>query len=262
MEAMRKEGIKKEDIGREAFLERAWAWKKQYGGRIVEQLKKLGGMEFYDVHFSYIDKETMNEEFVSIPEQGGGKLIPEGIGKPGHIYVIGHGDSGMIGVYKLENQIVSGNGKFEKSGVGSIREVKESLDTAFRYFTSNSKIISAGVSVKEKDFLMHINDMQGIGLTSEVAIAELIGLSSGILGKPVQENLAVIGNMTVGGTINKIEDFANMIQVAVDAGAKKILIPASAVSDLYTVPSELLIKIQPIFYSDPIDSIHKALGIS
>ena len=42
VEAMRKEGIKKEDIGREAFLERAWAWKKQYGGRIVEQLKKLG----------------------------------------------------------------------------------------------------------------------------------------------------------------------------------------------------------------------------
>ena len=95
--------------------------------RVKEQLKKIGGMEFYDVHFSYIDKETMNEEFVSVPEQGGGKLIPEGMGKPGHVYTIGHGDSGMIGVYKLENQVVSGSGKFDKSGVGSHRGLKKHL---------------------------------------------------------------------------------------------------------------------------------------
>lgn len=230
--------------------------------RVKEQLKKIGGMEFYDVHFSYIDKETMSEEFVSVPEQGGGKLIPEGLGKPGHIYTVGHGDSGMIGVFKLENQVVSGSGKFEKSGVGTNRGAKESLDTAFRYFTSNSKSISSGISTKTKDYLMHISDIQGIGITSELAVAELIGLCSGALERPVQESLAVIGNMTVGGTINKVEEFANILQVCVDAGAKKVLIPASSVVDLQTVPAELLIKVQPIFYSDPIDSVYKALGVS
>lgn len=219
-------------------------------------------MEFYDVHFSYIDKETLNEEFVSVPEQGGGKLIPEGLGKPGHVYVVGHGDSGMIGVYKIENQVVSGNGKFGKSGAGSNRDVKESLDTAFRYFTSNSKSISNSISTKTKDFLMHISDMQGIGLTPELGIAELIGLCSGALEKPVQESLAVLGNMTVGGTISKIDGFANCLQVCVDAGAKKVLIPASAVGDFQTVPPDLLIKVQPIFYSDPIDAVYKALGVS
>lgn len=230
--------------------------------RVKEQLKKIGGMEFYDVHFSYIDKEKLNEEFVSVPEQGGGKLIPEGLGKPGHVYVVGHGDSGMIGVYKIENQVVSGNGKFEKSGAGSNRDVKEALDTAFRYFTSNSKSISNSISTKTKDFLMHISDMQGIGLTPELGIGELIGLCSGALEKPVQESLAVLGNMTVGGTISKIEEFANCLQVCVDAGAKKILIPASSVVDFQTVPPELLIKIQPIFYSDPIDAVYKGLGVS
>jgi ATP-dependent Lon protease len=228
--------------------------------RVKEQLKKIGGMEFYDVHFSYIDKETMNEEFVSVPEQGGGKLIPEGMGKPGHVYTIGHGDSGMIGVYKLENQVVSGSGKFDKSGVGSHRGAKEALDTAFRYFTSNSKSISATINYKTKDFLMHIADLQGIGLTEELAVAELIGLCSGALERPVQESLVVFGTMTVGGTIAKIESFANMIQVAVDAGAKKALIPASSVADYQTVPADLLVKIQPIFYSDPIDAVFKALG--
>ncbi|NBD25624.1 protease Lon-related BREX system protein BrxL [Paenibacillus glycinis] len=229
--------------------------------RVKEQLKKIGGMEFYDVHFSYIDKESLSEDYVSVPEQGGGKLIPEGLGKPGHVYTVGHGDSGMIGVYKLENQVVSGTGKFEKSGVGSQREAKESLDTAFRYFTANCKSISGSISTKTKDYLMHISDLQGIGLTRELAIAELIGLCSGALERPVQESMVVLGNMTVGGTISKVDEFANTLQIAVDAGAKKVLIPASSVVDFQTVPPDLLIKVQPVFYSDPTDAVFKALGV-
>ncbi|KYG58479.1 protease Lon-related BREX system protein BrxL [Planococcus maritimus] len=230
--------------------------------RVKEQLKKVGGMEFYDVMFSYIDKESLEEEYTSVPEQGGGKLIPEGLGKPGHVYVAGHGNSGMIGIYKLENQVVSGTGKFDKSGVGSSREAKESLDTAFRFFTANSKSISNTIAIKTKDYLMHISDLQGIGLTDELAIAELIGLCSGALEKPVQESTVVIGNMTVGGTIAKVEEFANVLQVCVDAGAKRVLIPAASVMDLQTVPPDLLVKVQPVFYSDPIDAVYKALGVS
>ncbi|MEL3971111.1 protease Lon-related BREX system protein BrxL [Rossellomorea oryzaecorticis] len=230
--------------------------------RVKEQLKKIGGMEFYDVMFSYIDKESLQEEYVSVPEQGGGKLIPEGMGRPGHVYTIGVGESGMIGVFKLENQVVSGSGKFEKSGVGSNRGVKESLDTAYRYFTANSKSISGTISIKTKDYLMHIADLQGIGLTPQLAVAELIGLCSGALDRPVQESTVVLGNMTVGGTIERVEELANVLQVCVDAGAKRVLIPASSVVDFQTVPSDLLIKVQPIFYSDPIDSVVKALGVN
>lgn len=229
--------------------------------RVKEQLKKIGGMEFYDVMFSYIDKETLEEHYVSVPEQGGGKLIPEGMGRPGHVYVAGHGNSGMIGVFKLENEVVSGTGKFDKSGVSSSREAREALDTAFRYFTSNSKGISNTIQTKSKDYLMHISDLQGIGLTNQLGIAELIGLCSGALNKPVQDGMVVIGDMTVGGTIAKVEEFANTLQVCVDAGAKKVLIPASSVMDLQSVPPDLLVKVQPVFYSDPIDSVFKALGV-
>lgn len=230
--------------------------------RVKEQLKKIGGMEFYDVNFSYIDRETMNEEYISVPEQGGGKLIPEGLGNPGHVYTVGRTQSGMIGVYKIENQVVSGSGKFEKSGVGSDREAKESLDTAFRFFTANSKSISASISTKTKDFLMHISDLQGIGLTSELAVAQFIALCSASLEKPVQESLVVLGNMNYGGTLMTIEEFANCLQVCVDAGAKKVLMPATAVVDLQTVPADLLIKVQPIFYSSAIDAVFKALGVN
>ena len=230
--------------------------------RVKEQLKKIGGMEFYDVMFSYLDKETMQEEHVAVPEQGGGKLIPEGMLRPGHVYVVGQALTGMIGVYKLENQVVSGTGKFDKAGIGSNREVKESLDTAFRYFTANSKSVSSSISTKTKDYLMHLTDLQGIGLTAQVAIAELIGLCSGALDKPVQDGLVIVGNMTVGGTISKVEELANILQVCVDAGAKKILLPAPSAGDFYTVPSDLIVKVQPIFYLDPIDVVYKALGVS
>lgn len=181
--------------------------------------------------------------------------------RPGHVYVVGQAVTGMIGVYKLENQVVSGTGKFDKAGIGSNREVKESLDTAFRYFTANSKSVSSSISTKTKDYLMHLTDLQGIGLTSEIAIAELIGLCSSALDKPVQEGMVIIGSMTVGGTIAKVEAFANVLQVCVDAGAKKVLIPAACVMDLQTVPPDLLVKVQPVFYSEPIDAVFKALGV-
>jgi len=229
--------------------------------RVKEQLKKIGGMEFYDIHFSYIHKDTLNEEYISLPETGGGKLIPEGQGKPGDVYVVGKNESGMLGVYKLENQEVVGNGKFEKKGVGTSSKTKESLDIAYRYFVSNTHSISSSILTKNKDYLMHITDLQGNNLTDELAIAELIGLASSALQRAVLPSTVILGNMTIGGTIKKIDNFANVIQVCVDAGAKKILIPASSVSDYQTVPTDLLVKFQPIFYSDAINAIFKALGV-
>ena len=229
--------------------------------RVKEQLKKIGGMEFYDVHFSYIDNETLEEQFVSVPEQGGGKIIPEGIGKPGHIYTISRGKSGMIGVYKLETQVVSGSGKFERTGLGSDREAKEACDTAFRYFKANSKNISGSISTTSKDFLMHVQDINGIGLTSELALSAFVALCSASLGKPCQSQMAVLGSMSIGGTINKVEELANVLQVCLDSGAKKILLPLSSAPDIGTVPPELFSKFQISFYQSPQDAVFKALGV-
>ncbi len=229
--------------------------------RVKEQLKKIGGMEFYDVHFSYIDIETMEEKFVSVPEQGGGKIIPEGLSKPGHLYTVGRGKSGMIGVYKIETEVVNGTGKFEKTGLGSDREAKEAIETAFRYFRANSKNISSTISTSKKDYLMHVEDIQGVGLTSELALAAFIALCSGALSRPAQSQLVVLGSMSIGGTINKVEELANVLQVCFDSGSKKVLIPMSSAADIGTVPPELFAKFQISFYQDPKDAVFKALGV-
>lgn len=229
--------------------------------RVKEQLKKIGGMEFYDVHFSYIDLYTMEEEFVSVPEQGSGSLIPEGLGKAGHVYTVGVGDSGMIGVYKIETEVVSGSGKFERTGLGTCREAKESIETAFRYFKANSRSISSSISTTSKDYLMHVQDVNGVGMTSSLSLAAIIAMCSGALNKPAQSQLAVLGSVSIGGTINKVEDLANTLQVCFDAGAKKILLPMVNAVDIPVVPPELFAKFQIMFYSAAEDSVFKALGV-
>lgn len=229
--------------------------------RVKEQLKKIGGMEFYDVHFSYIDNETMNEEFVSVPEQGSGSLIPEGAMKAGQVYTIGVGDSGMIGVYKIETEVVNGSGKFEKTGLGSDREAKESIETAFRFFKANSRNISASISTTQKDYLMHVQDVNGVGMTSSLSLAAIIAMCSGALMKPVQSQFAVLGSISIGGTVNKVEDLANTLQVCFDSGAKKILLPMVNAVDIGTVPPELFAKFQIMFYSGAEDAVFKALGV-
>ena len=229
--------------------------------RVKEQLKKIGGMEFYDVHFSYIDIETLNEEFVSVPEQGGGKIIPEGLGKPGHVYTIGRGKSGMIGAYKIEVQVVSGSGKFERTGLGAHREAKEAIDTAFRFFKANSKAVSRSITTTTKDYLMHVVDIHGVGLTSELALAAFVALCSGGVSRPCQSQLAILGSMSIGGTINKVAELANVLQVCFDAGAKKVLLPMSSAADISTVPPELFARFQISFYQSPEDAVFKALGV-
>lgn len=229
--------------------------------RVKEQLKKIGGMEFYDVNFSYIDKENFNEEYVPVPEQGGGKLIPEGIGKPGHLYTVSHGKSGMIGVYKLEMQMTSGTGKFEKTGLGSDREAKEAVETAYRYLKANGKNISGTISTTTKDYLMHVQDLNGIGMTKMLTLPSLVAIASVALGKPVISSAVVLGDLSIGGTIIKVEELANTLQVCLDSGAKKVLLPITSAADLGTVPAELMGCFNIIFYQSAEDAVFKALGV-
>ncbi|GIO67467.1 ATP-dependent Lon protease [Paenibacillus cookii] len=229
--------------------------------RVKEQLKKIGGMEFYDVNFSYIDHETFNEEFVPVPEQGGGKLIPEGMGKPGHIYTVSHGKSGMIGVYKLEMQMTSGSGKFEKTGLGSDREAREAVDTAYRYLKANGKNISGSISTTTKDYLLHVQDMNGIGMTKHLTLPALVAICSVALNKPALSSSVVLGDLSIGGTIMKVEELANTLQVCLDSGAKKVLIPITSAVDLGSVPSELIGCFNIIFYQSAEDAVFKALGV-
>lgn len=228
--------------------------------RVKEQLKKLGGMEFYDVNFSYIDKETFEEKYVSVPEQGGGKLIPEGMGSPGQVYTVSRGKSGMIGVFRLESQMLPGSGRFERTGLGSDKSCREAADTAFNYLKAQGRKISGNISTTERDYVINYQDLQGIGMTHALALPTLIALCSIALKKPVLSSLAVLGEISISGTLMKTDELANALQVCLDSGAKKVLLPILSAADLGTVPPELMGSFNIIFYSSAEDAVYKALG--
>lgn len=228
--------------------------------RVKEQLKKLGGMEFYDVNFSYIDNETFEEHYVSVPEQGGGKLIPEGIGNPGQVYTVSHGKSGMIGVFRLESQMLPGTGKFEKTGIGSDREAKESTNTAFNFLKANGNRISGNISTTAKDYIINYQDLQGVGITGKLVLPTLIALCSIASGKPTLGSLVVLGEISIGGTIMKVDELANSLQVCLDSGAKRVLIPITSASEIGAVPADLIGSFNLLFYNSAEDAVFKALG--
>ena len=229
--------------------------------RVKEQLKKLGGMEFYDVNFSYIDRNSFEEYYVSVPEQGGGKLIPEGMCNPGQVYTVSQGKSGMIGVFRLESQMLPGNGKFERTGIGSEREAREATNTAFNFLKANAGHISGTISTTTKDYIVNYQDLQGIGMTSKLALPTLIALASIALNKPTVSSLAVLGEISIAGTMIRVDELANTLQVCLDSGAKKVLLPITSAADLGTVPSELIGCFNLIFYQSAEDAVFKALGV-
>lgn len=229
--------------------------------RVKEQLKRLGGMEFYDVNFSYIDLDTFEERYVSVPEQGGGKLIPDGICNPGQVYTISQGKNGMIGAFRLESQMLPGNGKIDKTGLGSDTKCKEAVNTAFNYLKANSNRISGSISTTTKDYIVNYQDLQGIGMTNKLALPTLIALASIALNKPTISNLAVLGEISIAGTMIKVDELANVLQVCLDSGAKRVLLPISSASDLALVPSELIGWFNLIFYQSAEDAVFKALGV-
>jgi len=229
--------------------------------RVKEQLKKIGGMEFFDVHFSYIDIETSEEKFISVPEQGGGSLIPDGPLNPGVLHTVATGNGGHLGLYRLETQVTSGNGSLKMSGVGSSSQAKEAIKVGYDFFKANASSVSASAKAGDHDYHLHTVELHNTGPSTAMTLSTFVALCSAIMGKPIQPQLVVLGSMSLGGNIIPVENLAESLQVAHDAGAKRVLLPMSSVGDIPTIPGELFAKFQTGFYSDPKDAAFKALGV-
>lgn len=229
--------------------------------RIKEQLKRIGGMEFYDVHFSYIDLETNEEKFVMVEEQGGGALIPESPLSPGALHTVAQGSGGHLGLYRLETQVTAGNGSLKLSGFGSNTAAKESVKVGFDFFRANATQIQASVKAGDHDYHLHVVESHNTGPSDTLTLAACVALCSGLLGKPVEAQMVVLGTMSLGGNIVPVENLPESLQVAADAGAKRLLLPMASVADIPTIPGELFAKFQTSFYADAKDAVFKALGV-
>ncbi len=231
--------------------------------RVKEQLKIMAGVEFIDVNLGYEDVETLEQKIIYVPEQASTTLIPQGVLTPGHVFGIGRSESDDWAVYKLENKCVKGDVKFRFEGAGGSKPVKDSLNAAFEYFKANASRLAGGMRVEGRDYLLYFNDVQRRGASAEVSLAEFVGLCSAASAHPTLTQLAIPGVLRLSGTMDEITGLEDIMRVAKNAGANKILLPFESMKDLMSVSDDLATSVSPIFYQngDAVDAAAKALGI-
>ncbi|MBX9598972.1 MAG: protease Lon-related BREX system protein BrxL [Burkholderiales bacterium] len=244
----------KEDI--RAILEYALELRR----RVKEQLKKIGGLEFSDVHFSYIDLEYNAEYYVTVPEQSSGKLIPEGISSTGNVYTVARGANDNFGLYLIELQKIPGNGGITIFNAN--QSAKQLAKIGLDVFKANVAQILTSAKSNNYDYKLNVVELHNSGSPSALSLVTFISLCSSIAEKPLQSELVVLGEISLGGTVKPVENLAECLQIAHDSGAKKILLPMSSAVDIPTIPVELFTKFTTLFYSDPKDAVYKALGIN
>lgn len=232
--------------------------------RVKEQLKTMAGIEFIDVKLGYADVENPAEvHIVGVLEQTDDALIPDTTPQAGHVFGVGRSVTDEMAVYKLENKAVSGNAAFRMEGVGSNREVRDALNAAFEQFKNCAPRLAAGMHVASKDYLLFCNDLQAKGPSAEVSLAEFIGLCSAASGRPVIAGLVIPGILRLSGSLEPVGNLEDVLRVAKNAGAKRILLPMSSIADLQGVAPELIGAVSPEFYEtgDAVAAARRALGL-
>lgn len=232
--------------------------------RVKEQLKTMAGIEFIDVKLGYADVENPMETYVvGVLEQSDDSLIPDTAPQAGHVFGVGRSIADEMAVYRLENKAVSGNAAFRMEGVGSNREVRDALNAAFEQFKNCAPRLAAGVHVTSRDYLLFCNDLQAKGPSAEVSLAEFIGLCSAASGRPVMAGLVIPGILRLSGSLEPVGNLEDVLRVAKNAGAKRILLPMSSIADLQGVAPELIGAVSPEFYEtgDAVAAARRALGL-
>lgn len=232
--------------------------------RVKEQLKTMAGIEFIDVKLGYADVENPVEvHVVGVLEQSDDSLIPDTAPQAGHVFGVGRSIADEMAVYRLENKAVSGNAAFRMEGVGSNREVRDALNAAFEQFKNCAPRLAAGMHATSRDYLLFCNDLQAKGPSAEVSLAEFIGLCSAASGRPVMAGLVIPGILRLSGSLEPVGNLEDVLRVAKNAGAKRILLPMSSIADLQGVTPELIGAVSPEFYEtgDAVAAARRALGL-
>lgn len=229
--------------------------------RIKEQLRRMGGLEFWAVNFSYIDHESRQETFVAVPEQGGSGLIAPGILDPGITFAVGiDREDGRLALFRVEVQAVKGSGKLRVTGAPS-RTARDSVQTAHTYLKTNAARLGLAKDPRDYDLHSQLVNPMGAKEGGEVGTAFFVAMVGALLGKPVQEALVVLGDMTLRGGLQSVGSLTERLQLAMDNGAKRVLLPLENKRDFVDIPGDVLDKLQIIFYSEPINAARRAMAL-
>jgi ATP-dependent Lon protease len=229
--------------------------------RVKEQLKKMGSFEYHQTSFSYIDNETREESYVGVPEEGGRNLISADPLAPGSVYTSSVDDQGKVGLYRLEVGCSTGTGKLKITG-GIDGAMKESLQRAFAYIQGHKVEMGVGQAVDTTDFHVEAIDLLSNRIPCEAGVAFIIAIYSVIKKQPVAPGLLILGDLSIQGNIKAVRSLSEPLQTGMDNGAKRALVPIENKRHFLDVSADIVEKVDPVFYGDPLTAAMKALGIN
>lgn len=229
--------------------------------RVKEQLKKMGSFEFHQTSFSYIDSESREERFVGVPEQGGREMISTDPLAPGSVYTASVDDQGKVGLYRLEVGCSPGTGKLKIAG-GVEGVMKESIQRAFAYLMGQKVKMGVGQQMDTTDFHVEAIDLLSNHVPCEAGIALVVAVYSAVKRVSVQAGFVILGDLSIQGNIKAVKTLAEPLQVAMDNGARRALVPLENKRNFLEVSGDIVERVDPVFYSDPMTAAMKALGIN
>ncbi len=229
--------------------------------RVKEQLKKMGSFEYHQTSFSYMDNDTREERFVGVPEQGGREMISTDPLAPGSVYTASVDDQGRVGLYRLEVGCSPGTGKLKVAG-GVEGAMKQSIQRAFAYLMGQKGKMGVGQQIDTTDFHLEAIDLLSNHVPCEAGIALVVAIYSAIKKTSVQAGLVILGDLSIQGNIKALRSLAEPLQVAMDNGARRVLVPLENKRNFLDVSGDIVERVDPIFFSDPMTAAMKALGMT
>ena len=242
-------------------LEEILAFALEGRRRVKEQLKKMGSFEYYHTSFSYLATQTGDERFVGVPEQGGRDLISPDPLPPGTVYAASVSGDGTVGLYRIEVSVSHGTGKLKPAG-GISGALKESIQRSFSYLLSNKNVFGVGREVDTSDFHAEVIDLLGNRVEAELGVAFFVAAYSILRKGTPQPGLLVLGDMSIQGNIKPVRSLTEPLQVAMDNGARRALVPIENKRQFLEVSPDVLEQVDPIFYGDLRQAAFKALGLT
>jgi len=228
--------------------------------RVKEQLKKIGAFEYHQTSFSYRDKETTEETYVGVPEEGGRNLISTDPLAPGCLYTASVNQEGKVGLYRIEVGVSSGTGKLKLAG-GLQSHMKESAQRAFAFLQGHKVPMGIGSVFDTTDFHIESIDLLGNKIICEAGVAFIVAIYSAIKKTQAVPGLVILGDLSIQGNIKPVASLVEPLQMAMENGARRALIPLENKRNFLEVSGEIIETVDPILYSDPQTAALKALAL-
>lgn len=229
--------------------------------RVKEQLKKMGSFEYHQTSFSYIDTDTREERYVGVPEEGGRALIAADPLAPGSLYTACVDDQGKVGLYRLEVGCAAGTGKLRISG-GVDSAMRESINRAFAYIQGHKVNMGIAQAFDTTDFHVEAIDLLTNRVSCDAGIALVIAVYSALRKHAAVPGLLVLGDLSIQGNIKAVRSLAEPLQLGMDNGARRALIPIENKRNFLDVSADIMERVDPIFYGDLLTAAMKALGLN